>query len=98
MKLSPQIYRRKMSRTSRSLILLAITLFVACSSSKQAVELPVPDVTDFQNTITEEGLLLDLTVIASDEMEGRDTGSEGLKSVQLSCRSLRGTWSYSGWG
>jgi hypothetical protein len=81
MKLFPQIYRRKMSRTSRSLILLAITLFVACSSSKQAVELPVPDVTDFQNTITEEGLLLDLTVIASDEMEGRDTGSEGLKKA-----------------
>lgn len=70
-----------MSRISRSLIVITLALFVACSSSKQTVELPVPDVTDFQNTITEEGLLLDLSIIASDEMEGRDTGSEGIKKA-----------------
>ncbi|MBO6794048.1 MAG: M28 family peptidase [Balneolaceae bacterium] len=70
-----------MQRNLRSLILLAASLILACSSSKQSIELPVPDVTDFQNTITEEGLLLDLSVIASDEMEGRDTGSEGLKKA-----------------
>lgn len=52
-------------------------VLVSCGSSKKTVYKPLPNVTDFQNTITEEGLFLDLSIIASDSLEGRDTGSDG---------------------
>lgn len=63
------------------LILALGLLFISCGSSKKTVLKPTPSVTDFQNTITEEGLFIDLSFIASDSLEGRDTGSEGLKKA-----------------
>ncbi len=50
---------------------------LACSSSEKTVNKPSTNVSDYQNTITEEGLYLDLAILASDSLEGRATGSEG---------------------
>lgn len=62
----------------------ALTLFVFaaalnCFAQKKAVNNDDP--TKFMNTITAEKLKTRLYVIASDEMEGRDTGSKGQKKA-----------------
>lgn len=63
--------------------IIALTLFtfvfISCSTSKT-----VPKSTtsaDYFKTISAESLRTNLTVIASDEMQGRDTGSEGQKKA-----------------
>lgn len=64
--------------------LVYITLIAAitgCSSSKEVVNLPAASIYDFDKTITMEGLKSDLTVIASDEFEGRETGEEGIQKA-----------------
>lgn len=40
-----------------------------------------PSAIDFISLITNEGLYTDLAVLAADDMEGRDTGSEGLRKA-----------------
>ena len=62
------------------LFLLLSTLLLSCSSSK-TIKPVVVDVNTYINTISSEELKKELTVIASDEMEGRDTGSEGQKKA-----------------
>lgn len=42
---------------------------------------PERTIYDFTQNITEEGLYADLSVIAHDSLEGRDTGTEGLKKA-----------------
>ncbi len=61
--------------------LLIVALFISCSSSKETSTLPSADIGDFDETITIEGLKNDLTVIASDEFEGRQTGEEGIEKA-----------------
>ncbi len=62
----------------KKILLFALILVtVSCAGSKKTVIKPSADLTDFQNTITEEGLFIDLNILASDSLEGRDTGSEG---------------------
>jgi hypothetical protein len=56
-------------------VLVAVT--ISCGSSKKTVIKPSPELADFQNTITEEGLFVDLAILSSDSLEGRNTGSEG---------------------
>lgn len=61
-----------------------LTLFVCitalhCFAQKKAVN--NDDTTKFMNTITAEKLKTKLYVVASDEMEGRDTGSKGQKKA-----------------
>lgn len=58
-----------------SLLLLVAT--IACSGTKETIELPSASIFDFDKTITVEGLRADLSVIAHDSLEGRNTGSEG---------------------
>lgn len=59
--------------------LLTLTLLlIGCSSKK--VKQPA-DVTKYINTITAEELKTHLTIVASDEMEGRNTGTEGQKKA-----------------
>lgn len=59
--------------------LLALTLLlIGCSSKK--VKQPA-DVTKYINSITAEELKTHLTIVASDEMEGRNTGTEGQKKA-----------------
>lgn len=62
-------------------IFVLSALILACSSSKPTVQVPELTVLDFDNTITQEGLRSDLVILASDSLEGRDTGSEGLKKA-----------------
>lgn len=60
---------------------LFVFTFISCSSqksNKKTVEL-----SNYFNTIALESLRTNLTVIASDEMEGRETGSEGQKKAGL---------------
>lgn len=54
-------------------------LFINCSSQKSPSK--KVDTADYLKTITAESLQTNLTVIASDEMQGRDTGSEGQKKA-----------------
>ena len=61
------------------IILLLLVFFVNCSSQKATIA--VIDASTYFKTITLESLQTNLTVIASDEMEGRETGSEGQKKA-----------------
>lgn len=60
-------------------LLLFAFLFINCSSQKSP-SIKV-ETTDYFKIITTESLKTNLTVIASDEMQGRDTGSEGQKKA-----------------
>lgn len=61
-------------------ILTAVSLFISCSSSKKVVD-HEKVVAQYISTITSEELRTHLTIVASDEMEGRNTGSEGQKKA-----------------
>jgi len=64
--------------------LVYITLMsavIACSGSKEIIKAPSASIYDFDKTITMEGLKSDLTIIASDEFEGRETGEEGIRKA-----------------
>jgi Zn-dependent M28 family amino/carboxypeptidase len=58
--------------------LLLLLIVSSCASKKEIV---TKSVADYINVITSESLKTNLTVIASDAMEGRDTGSEGQKKA-----------------
>jgi hypothetical protein len=60
--------------------LFALSLFISCSPIKKTVD---NDLTEnlYINQISTENLKKHLTIIASDEMEGRNTGSEGQKKA-----------------
>jgi Zn-dependent M28 family amino/carboxypeptidase len=60
--------------------LFALTLFISCSSAKKNVDYDKIE-TIYVNQINPESLKTHLTIIASDEMEGRQTGSEGQKKA-----------------
>ena len=61
-------------------IVSAVSLFISCSSSKKVVD-HEQMVAQYISTITAEELRTHLTIVASDEMEGRNTGSEGQKKA-----------------
>lgn len=67
-----------MNKKTISLVLFSF-LFINCSNQKSTPK--KVDTTDSFKTITTESLLTNLTIIASDEMQGRDTGSEGQKKA-----------------
>lgn len=60
-------------------LLLFTFLFINCSSQKSSPK--KTEASEYFKSITTENLKINLTVIASDEMQGRDTGSEGLKKT-----------------
>lgn len=70
----------------KPIVLLLFTfLFINCSSQKGVVTVK-PDThskNNYIDVITRESLKQNLEIIASDEMEGRDTGSEGQKKAGL---------------
>lgn len=65
----------------RKFILTAILTFVAlsCSVQKATTQTTQVDPSNYLNSITAEELKTHLTIIASDKMEGRETGSPGQK-------------------
>ncbi|WP_348822936.1 M28 family peptidase [Flavobacterium aestuarii] len=63
----------------KTLILLAF--IAALNSFAQKKSASNDDPAKFMNTITAENLKTKLYIVASDEMEGRDTGSEGQKKA-----------------
>ncbi|MEX0608189.1 MAG: M28 family peptidase [Balneolaceae bacterium] len=64
-------------------ILIAVVFSIsACSVFDRSSKSP-SSIFDFSQNITEESLHADLSVIAHDSLEGRDTGSEGLKKAAL---------------
>lgn len=66
----------------KKIIYLVLVVAVAgCSGSKETTTLPSASIHDFDKTITVDGLKSDLTIIASDEFEGRETGEEGIKKA-----------------
>jgi len=63
----------------KALTLLVFIITLTSFAQKKAVNNDNP--TKFMNTITAEKLKTKLTIVASDEMEGRDTGSKGQKKA-----------------
>lgn len=62
-------------------MLFGLLVFLgACSVFKSAEE-PAPDIHEFANDITVDDLYADLAVLADDSLQGRNTGSEGLKKA-----------------
>ncbi len=61
-----------------AVVFLAGFLGLSCSASKTPLLVPQPSIENFQNVINEEGLRADLTILASDSLEGRATGTRGL--------------------
>ena len=57
---------------------LCLTL-LACTTQKQVVKVIPLDENSYINSITQEELRTHLTIVASDKMQGRETGSEGQK-------------------
>ncbi|WP_413997855.1 M28 family metallopeptidase [Flavobacterium sp. W1B] len=63
---------------------LLLALCIGCSSTKTVLEnttSKVSDPTKYMNTITADELKTHLYIVASDEMEGRETGSAGQKKA-----------------
>lgn len=60
------------------ILALSLLLLVSCGAKKQNTS---KSLTDYMGLITEANLKTNLSVIASDEMEGRETGSEGQKKA-----------------
>ena len=73
--------------TMKKIAFVALALAFACNTSQRTVaenvaETPgAEDVTSFAATITEEELREHLMIYASDEFEGRETGTEGQKKA-----------------
>jgi len=61
------------------LFLLLLSTTISCTSQKASVSDVNP--TEYSNTITASDLKTHLTIVASDEMQGRETGSEGQKKA-----------------
>lgn len=72
---------------SKKFIVLFISylVFTSCSSNQPTLnsEVKKTNASDYFQSISSERLQTNLTVIASDEMQGRDTGSEGQKKAGL---------------
>ena len=77
----------KINSTYMKKVLLLLTtsaFLLSCSPKKAAVSSrKVVDVAKYMNTINEASLSKNLHVIASDEMEGRNTGEAGQKKAGL---------------
>lgn len=65
------------------LVLLLIASAFSCKNAQSAASKDNSDPTKYMNTITAEDLKTMLYVVASDEMQGRETGSEGQKKAGL---------------
>ena len=68
-----------------TICLAVLGILTACSGPDSVAQQSTDteaSVIDYQKRITIEGLKKDLTIIASDEMQGRDTGSEGLRKAE----------------
>ncbi len=62
-------------------LLLLLLLLTNCATKHVATKEVVISNKNYINAISSESLKTNLTIIASDEMEGRDTGSEGQKKA-----------------
>jgi Zn-dependent M28 family amino/carboxypeptidase len=58
---------------------LLLTVCISCATTKEAVSQDNSDATKYMETITADELKTHLYIVASDDMEGRETGSAGQK-------------------
>lgn len=65
------------------LLLFVICSTFSCTNTKAIVEIDNSDPTKYMSKITAEDLKTHLYIVASDEMEGRQTGSQGQKKAGL---------------
>ncbi|MCD0471593.1 M28 family peptidase [Flavobacterium sp. JAS] len=65
------------------LVLLLIASAFSCSTTKDAIPKDNSDPTKYVKSISEKDLKKMLYIVASDEMEGRETGSKGQKKAGL---------------
>lgn len=62
---------------NKIILLLSVTFLASCSVFNQGSETPPPDIYEFSDEITIEGLYNDLAVLAHDSLQGRETGTIG---------------------
>jgi Zn-dependent M28 family amino/carboxypeptidase len=67
----------------KTIILLLIATAFSCKNTQTTVSKDNSDPTKYLKSITEKNLKTMLYVVASDEMEGRETGSKGQKKAGL---------------
>ncbi len=70
-----------MKRSLFSLLILSLLVGCARNESKVAVEVSDADAVELAASITEAELKEHLFIYASDEFEGRETGTEGQKKA-----------------
>jgi Zn-dependent M28 family amino/carboxypeptidase len=58
---------------------LLLTICISCANTKEALSQDNSDATKYMETITTDELKTHLYIVASDDMEGRETGSAGQK-------------------
>ncbi len=58
---------------------LLLTICISCANTKEALSQDNSDATKYMETITADELKTHLYIVASDDMEGRETGSAGQK-------------------
>jgi hypothetical protein len=63
----------------KALILIVVFTTLSCFAQKKTIKKDV--LTKYMSSITAESLKTKLTIVASDEMEGRETGSKGQKKA-----------------
>lgn len=63
------------------ILLLSLAVLVSCKNTKNVVSADNSDPTKYMATITAAELKTHLYIVASDEMEGRETGSAGQKKA-----------------
>lgn len=61
-------------------VLLVLSFASACSIFNKS-KAPAPSIYDFSSGITQELLYADLAILADDNMEGRETGEEGIQKA-----------------
>ena len=89
----------------KKIVLFASVLsFIACGSSKNAIDENIDQAVKYASTITAKDLGAHLFTYASDDFEGRNTGEPGQKNLRNTCswepedypddKNLRKTWSF----
>lgn len=73
----------KISFSFQWVFAIAVVMLSACSTPKNVTDNGInKTLSNYINQISEEKLKEQLGVIASDQMQGRDTGSEGIRKVK----------------
>ncbi len=73
----------------KTLLILVIAVFMSCSGSKKAAEDEKgKDDANFKPDITQQDIKVSMEYLASDELEGRATGTVGIEKAAVFIENL----------